>query len=67
MPECLPVMNQAINAFPQLINYENCWPVNDLMLLHLKNTSRHERLKLKKLVVAKAVKKDSKTTQSKVN
>jgi hypothetical protein len=39
---------KATNAFPQLISYEGCWPVNDLMLLHLKNTARREKLKLEK-------------------
>ena len=39
---------QAMNTFPQLFSYESCWPVNDLMILHLKNTSRHEKLKLEK-------------------
>jgi len=31
------------------LEYEGCWPANDIMMLHLKNTSRREKLKAQKL------------------
>jgi hypothetical protein len=40
-----------MKAFPRLVDYEGCWPVNDLMMLHLKNTARREKLKDQKLAV----------------
>jgi len=47
-------MIQAIKAFPQLTEYEACWPVNDLMMLHLKNTARREKLRDQKLAAEEA-------------
>lgn len=46
-----------MNAFPQLLSYEGCWPVNDLMMLYLKNTSRRERIKVSKMEAATNVDK----------
>jgi hypothetical protein len=54
-----------MSAFPQLNSYEGCWPVNDLMILRLKNTSRREKLRLEKEAATrgKGVKKDNKRPQ----
>ena len=38
-----------MKAFPWLLDYKGCWLVNDIMMLYLKNTSQHEKLKAQKL------------------
>jgi len=48
---------QATKAFPELAGFAGCWPVNDLMLLRLKLTSRREKLRKEK-----AASLDPKTT-----
>lgn len=45
-------MIQVVDAFPDLRKYQGCWPVNDLMIMHLKNTSRRERLKTERALGA---------------
>lgn len=34
---------QAVEAFPRLNEYDGCWPVGDMILLRLKNTSAKHR------------------------
>lgn len=49
----LMLLIKAIDEFPQLQRYEVCWPVNDLIMMHLKNTSRREKLKAAKVTEAR--------------
>ncbi|KAG1726501.1 uncharacterized protein EDB91DRAFT_1254277 [Suillus paluster] len=37
------VRGKALDNFPDLDNYNNLWPVNDLIMTHLKYTSGHAR------------------------
>ncbi|KAG2742396.1 hypothetical protein P692DRAFT_20748571, partial [Suillus brevipes Sb2] len=39
------IVYQAINAFPNLDNYSKFWPVNDMIMMHLKYMSGHARQK----------------------
>jgi hypothetical protein len=52
---------QTIDTFPQLERYQGYWPINDIMMMHLKNTSRRERLKVAKLLTAKSARNHSKS------
>jgi len=36
---------QVVNAFPNLENYSEFWPVNDMIMMRLKYTSGHARQK----------------------
>ncbi|TDL14239.1 hypothetical protein BD410DRAFT_809895, partial [Rickenella mellea] len=51
------VRDSASARFPRLDRYVNCWPVNDIMLMRLKNTSRTARIAQEKLDAANALKK----------
>jgi len=37
------VKESALEAFPQLGQYENLWPVTDVIKMHLKKTSNKQR------------------------
>jgi hypothetical protein len=37
------MISQAKDKFPDIENYSNCWPVNDLIMMHLKYALSHAR------------------------
>ena len=39
------MIQQAMEKFPDLENYSYCWPVNDMVMMHLKYTSSRARRK----------------------
>ncbi|KAG1750288.1 hypothetical protein EDD22DRAFT_957956 [Suillus occidentalis] len=47
------VRNKAVDAFPDLDNYSGFWPVNDLIMMRLKYTSRRARQKEAKMASGK--------------
>ncbi|KAG1726853.1 hypothetical protein EDB19DRAFT_1914473 [Suillus lakei] len=46
--------NKALNGFPDLENYSNLWPVNDIIMTHLKYTSGRARRKEGEMAVGKS-------------
>ncbi|TDL19962.1 hypothetical protein BD410DRAFT_841729 [Rickenella mellea] len=53
---CRQVVRDSASArFPRLDRYANCWPVNDIMLMRLKNTSRTARIAQEKIDAAIAL------------
>ncbi|KIM61168.1 hypothetical protein SCLCIDRAFT_122866 [Scleroderma citrinum Foug A] len=44
---------KAVDAFPDLENYANCWPVNDLIMMRLKYTSSCSRGKETEVMAGK--------------
>ncbi|KAG1812802.1 uncharacterized protein BJ212DRAFT_1482872 [Suillus subaureus] len=48
------VHGKALNNFPDLDNYNNLWPVNDLIMTHLKYTSGRMRQKVGEMAVGKS-------------
>ena len=43
-----------MEMFPDLENYSNCWPVTDLIMIHLKYTSSHAQRHEVEFVAGKA-------------
>jgi hypothetical protein len=43
-----------MKAFPEINQFAAFWPINDLMLLHLKNMSRRSKMRQEKEAAAKA-------------
>ncbi|KAI6095614.1 hypothetical protein EDD16DRAFT_1719419 [Pisolithus croceorrhizus] len=59
-PALLRVVRQkAIDKFPDLEDYSNCWPVNDMIMMRLKYTSSRARRQETEMTVSK--KKKAKT------
>ncbi|KAG1892292.1 hypothetical protein F4604DRAFT_1672344 [Suillus subluteus] len=48
------VRNKALDEFPDLENYSNLWPVNDMMMTHLKYTSSRARQKDGEMALGKS-------------
>ncbi|KAG2100708.1 uncharacterized protein F5147DRAFT_655496 [Suillus discolor] len=48
------VCNKAVNAFPHLENYSGFWPLNDMIMMHLKYMSGHARQKEARMAVGKS-------------
>ncbi|KAG2361722.1 hypothetical protein BDR07DRAFT_1485604 [Suillus spraguei] len=47
--------DKAVNTFPDLENYSGYWPLNDMIMIHLKYTLGHARQKEAKFGVGKTV------------
>lgn len=45
------MVDQAVGEFPDLENYSNLWPIDDMILTRLKYTSRHARQKEEMTIV----------------
>jgi hypothetical protein len=50
------IVCQAVNAFLDLDNYSDFWPLNDIIMMHLKYTSGHARQKQARMVMGKSKK-----------
>ncbi|KAG1849450.1 hypothetical protein DFJ58DRAFT_729531 [Suillus subalutaceus] len=48
------VHNKALDEFPDLKNYSNLWPVNDMMMTRLKYMSSHTRRKDGEMALGKS-------------
>ncbi|KAG1762223.1 hypothetical protein EDD22DRAFT_953301 [Suillus occidentalis] len=48
------VRDKALNSFPDLDNYSNLWPVNDIIMTRLKYTLGHARRKEGEMAVGKS-------------
>ncbi|KAG2140901.1 uncharacterized protein EDB93DRAFT_1105818 [Suillus bovinus] len=48
------VCDKAVDAFPDLENYEGFWPLNDMIMIRLKYTSGRARQKKARMVVGKS-------------
>ncbi|KIK35120.1 hypothetical protein CY34DRAFT_28275, partial [Suillus luteus UH-Slu-Lm8-n1] len=48
------VRDKAVDAFPDLENYEGFWPLNDMIMMRLKYTSGRARQKKARMVVGKS-------------
>lgn len=48
------IIFQAVDAFPDLENYEGFWPLNDMIMMRLKYTSGRARQKKARMVVGKS-------------
>jgi hypothetical protein len=48
------IICQAVNAFPDLENYRDFWPLNDMIMMCLKYTSGRARQKKARMVVGKS-------------
>ncbi|KAG2092397.1 hypothetical protein BD769DRAFT_1679124 [Suillus cothurnatus] len=46
--------NKAVDAFPNLENYSEFWPVNDMIMMRLKYTSGHARQKETRMAMGKS-------------
>jgi hypothetical protein len=49
--------SQALDNFPDLENYSNLWPVNDLIMMRLKYTSGRARRKEGEMAAGKSKRK----------
>ncbi|KAI6098788.1 hypothetical protein EDD16DRAFT_1527114 [Pisolithus croceorrhizus] len=59
-PALLKVVRQkAVDKFPDLEDYSNCWPVNDIIMMRLKYTSSQQRQQETEMAASK--KKKAKT------
>ncbi|KAG2118567.1 hypothetical protein BD769DRAFT_1672225 [Suillus cothurnatus] len=50
------VHDKAVDAFLDLDNYSDFWPLNDMIMMHLKYTSGHARQKQARMVMGKSKK-----------
>ncbi|KAI6167170.1 hypothetical protein EDD17DRAFT_1752546 [Pisolithus thermaeus] len=67
-PTLLKVMHdKAMAAFPDLENYSNCWPVTDMVMMHLKYTSSRVRCQEIEIAAGKAEMAAGKAKRSRVH
>ncbi|KAI6162922.1 hypothetical protein EDD17DRAFT_1756951 [Pisolithus thermaeus] len=58
------ICEKAMDAFPDLENYSNCWPVTDMIMMRLKYTSSRARRQEIEMAAGKGMGKGKKTRSS---